>query len=129
MKQTLLILVSALSISILTSCIKDNPHVIACISVESDSVLIASTTTSEAGEETTTTQAQVQFESCSMFADRHEWYFGDADDTQSSEKDPLHTYTKTGRFAVTLKVYRGEDTKDSVSTYIVVHEPLTEEEE
>ncbi len=46
---------------------------------------------------------EVHFTNNSQFADNYEWAFGD--NTSSTDKDPVHTYTQSGNYTVVLYAY------------------------
>ena len=60
----------------------------------------------------------VYFSSCSHNAHEYEWDFGDG--VVSYEPDPVHVYTGTGTFEVTLTVYSHTGDSDQTSLMIDV---------
>ncbi|HHB78669.1 MAG TPA: PKD domain-containing protein [Saprospiraceae bacterium] len=61
--------------------------------------------------------ADVQFTNDSHKADRYEWDFGDGQ--TSTEEAPMHHYTKSGHYNVTLKAFKGKKVRTKKQIVIV----------
>lgn len=60
------------------------------------------------------TDESIKFTNCSKNYDKVEWDFGDG--SSSTISDPSHSYDKSGIYKVTLKVYKGSDSKTLTKT-------------
>ncbi|AAM07053.1 PKD domain-containing protein [Methanosarcina acetivorans] len=70
----------------------------------------------------------VQFTDNSSGATEWSWDFGDGDDTNATEQNPVHTYAAEGNYSVKLTVTNAGGSDDELKTdYITVLEPSTPE--
>jgi PKD repeat protein len=101
MKKTLIVLLSAIYVLVLTSCQK-----------EPQAGLTASKQTAEVNE-------SIVFTSTSQDGYSYEWSFGDG--TTSKSETAVHAYTTAGNYVVTLKVFSKNGKKsDEATTMITV---------